>query len=62
MANGELFGFERAAAIAVQPAVEIAATARLFGQEDDITVLSVVRLSAEPSAAPEMRALTPAPA
>ena len=37
----ELYGFERLAALTKLPAVEIANTARLFGQEDDITVLSV---------------------
>jgi serine phosphatase RsbU (regulator of sigma subunit) len=42
--TGELFGFERSLALSQLPAAEIAATARKFGQSDDITVLSVVRL------------------
>lgn len=39
--QGELFGFERTAAISVQPAESIAQAAQSFGQEDDITVLSL---------------------
>ena len=41
--TGELYGFERAAAVAGAPAAEIAAEAQAFGQEDDITVVSVTR-------------------
>ena len=41
--DGELFGFERAAFMSVQPAVDIAYAAQQFGQEDDITVLSLTR-------------------
>jgi hypothetical protein len=44
-ATGELFGFERTRAISTQTAEEIARAASTFGQEDDITVLTV-RLSA----------------
>ncbi|HET7104810.1 MAG TPA: PP2C family protein-serine/threonine phosphatase [Terracidiphilus sp.] len=40
---GELFGFERVAALAGNRATEIAAAAQRWGQEDDITVLSVAR-------------------
>jgi hypothetical protein len=36
-----LFGFERAAALSAQPAEVIAQTAQQFGQDDDITVLTV---------------------
>jgi len=39
--SGELFGFERTAAISTQPAEAIAHAAQQFGQEDDITVLTV---------------------
>ncbi len=39
--TGELFGFERTAQISTQPAEEIAQAARNFGQEDDITVLTI---------------------
>ncbi len=41
----ELFGFDRTQAISTQPAAQIAETARAFGQQDDITVLSVTRTS-----------------
>jgi serine phosphatase RsbU (regulator of sigma subunit) len=40
-AHGELFGFDRTAAISTQPAEEIARAASTFGQEDDITVLTL---------------------
>jgi hypothetical protein len=40
---GALFGFERAAAISAQSADQIAKTAELFGQDDDITVLTLAR-------------------
>ena len=41
--QGELYGFDRARAISNEPASAIAEAARSFGQEDDITVLSVIR-------------------
>lgn len=44
--TGELFGFERTATISTQPAEIIAATAQKFGQEDDITVLTLARRAA----------------
>jgi serine phosphatase RsbU (regulator of sigma subunit) len=44
-AAGELFGFDRTRDISNQPASQIADAAARFGQEDDITVLTV-RLSA----------------
>jgi serine phosphatase RsbU (regulator of sigma subunit) len=40
-AAGELFGFERAAALSTQSAEKIAQTAQDFGQDDDITVLTL---------------------
>ena len=40
-AKGELLGFDRMAALTAKPAAEIADTAQRWGQEDDITVLSV---------------------
>jgi serine phosphatase RsbU (regulator of sigma subunit) len=43
--TGELYGFERTAAISNQSAEEIARAAQQFGQEDDITVLTVRRLA-----------------
>jgi len=39
--QGELLGFERTAAISSQSAESIAQAARAFGQEDDITVLTL---------------------
>jgi len=39
--TGELFGFDRTAAISAQPAEAIAHAAQQFGQEDDITVLTL---------------------
>jgi serine phosphatase RsbU (regulator of sigma subunit) len=39
--TGELFGFDRAAAISNRPAHAIAQIAQAFGQEDDITVLTL---------------------
>lgn len=42
---GELFGFEQTAAYAGETAEAIARTAQAFGQDDDITVLTVQRLA-----------------
>jgi serine phosphatase RsbU (regulator of sigma subunit) len=39
--SGQLFGFERTAALCSQPAESIARTAQQFGQEDDITVVAL---------------------
>ena len=39
--SGELLGFDQAAALSTQPAEVIAQTAQSFGQDDDITVLTV---------------------
>jgi serine phosphatase RsbU (regulator of sigma subunit) len=44
--TGELFGFERTAAASTQPAESIAKTAQAFGQDDDITVLTISRNAA----------------
>jgi hypothetical protein len=44
---GELFGFERTRSISGQTAEEIAATAKRFGQQDDITVLTLGFAAAE---------------
>jgi hypothetical protein len=41
--TGELFGFTRTAALSTQAADAIAAAAQAFGQEDDITVLTLMR-------------------
>jgi serine phosphatase RsbU (regulator of sigma subunit) len=45
-AKGELFGFERTAAISLKPANAIAEAARAWGQNDDITVVTVQRTAA----------------
>jgi serine phosphatase RsbU (regulator of sigma subunit) len=42
--DGELFGFERTAALSSDSAEAIAQRAQAFGQDDDITVLTVDRL------------------
>jgi hypothetical protein len=42
-AKGELFGFERTQSISTESANQIAKTAELFGQEDDISVLTLTR-------------------
>jgi hypothetical protein len=47
--SGELFGFDRTAAISTQSAETIAEAAQAFGQEDDITVLRVTFASEEVS-------------
>ncbi|WP_263360121.1 PP2C family protein-serine/threonine phosphatase [Acidicapsa ligni] len=44
-ANGELFGFDRVRNFSNQSAFFIADAAKAFGQEDDITVLTVKRLA-----------------
>jgi Stage II sporulation protein E (SpoIIE) len=43
--SGELYGFERTQSISNQSANAVAEAARQFGQEDDITVLSVSRIA-----------------
>jgi phosphoserine phosphatase RsbU/P len=43
---GELFGFERTRSIAQEPAEAIAQAAQRFGQEDDITVVTLTMLPA----------------
>jgi sigma-B regulation protein RsbU (phosphoserine phosphatase) len=45
-AAGELLGFERMAALSTRPAAEIADAAERWGQEDDITVLTVAWMAA----------------
>lgn len=40
---GALFGFERSAPLSTQPAEAIAEAAKAFGQDDDITVLTLAR-------------------
>ncbi len=45
--RNELFGFNRARSISHLPASFIVKAAEIFGQEDDITVLSIARLAQE---------------
>jgi hypothetical protein len=49
--NGELFGFERARDISTQPAAAIVEAAKRFGQQDDITVVTITRTAAVATAA-----------
>lgn len=42
--KGELLGFERMAPLTIKPTAEIAQAAQRWGQEDDITVLTVTRV------------------
>jgi hypothetical protein len=48
--SGELFGFDRTKAISRQDAEKIARTAQAFGQDDDITVLTLSRAAVPVSA------------
>jgi hypothetical protein len=48
--NGALFGFDRTRELSLQPAAQIAETARLFGQSDDITVVTVDYSGPQPAA------------
>ncbi len=59
--SGELLGFERAAILSTQPAASIAQAAQTFGQEDDITVLTLSRQhsQAQLKSAPSLAALMP---
>jgi serine phosphatase RsbU (regulator of sigma subunit) len=49
-AQGELYGFERTQAISGQSAYTIAQAAVQFGQQDDITVVTLARENVEISA------------
>ncbi len=54
--KGELFGFERTRAISAHSAESIAQIALKFGQEDDITVLTLARLSGGAGELPRIQA------
>jgi serine phosphatase RsbU (regulator of sigma subunit) len=62
--HGELYGFDRLSQLMRErpTAEQVANTAIDFGQDDDITVVTVTRLAAEPVAAVQLSALSPAPA
>ena len=49
--SGELLGFDRLAPLTLKSAREIADTARAFGQQDDITALTLARTAAPAMAA-----------
>jgi serine phosphatase RsbU (regulator of sigma subunit) len=49
--KGELFGFDRARDLSTQPAAAIVEAAKQFGQEDDITVVTIERAAAVATAA-----------
>ena len=49
--HGELFGFDRGRSMSTQPATAIVDAAKNFGQEDDITVVTIARHAAMASAA-----------
>jgi Stage II sporulation protein E (SpoIIE)/7TM diverse intracellular signalling len=57
--DGDLFGFDRTAAISKGSAEAIARTAREFGQEDDITVLTITRTTQPMSMSNEVIVLSP---
>lgn len=46
-ASRELFGFERSRILATQPVAKIVETAKLFGQHDDMTAISITRAAVE---------------
>lgn len=60
--KGDLFGFERTAAVARDSAAEIARAAREFGQEDDITVVTLRRVDSSTPAASGVTMLLPSSA
>jgi serine phosphatase RsbU (regulator of sigma subunit) len=45
-AEGELYGFERTRAASTESAYQIAKAAEVFGQQDDMTVVTLTRVSA----------------
>ena len=57
-AQGELFGFERTQQVSNEPARYIAQTAKRFGQNDDITVISVYLASKDARQTKTMAAAT----
>jgi hypothetical protein len=58
--SGELFGFDRTQRLSSKSALEIAETARQFGQTDDVTVVTIEFLG-DPAAIPVNLALEAAP-
>jgi hypothetical protein len=60
--HGELFGFDRTREFSDRPAAEIADAARRFGQQDDITVVSIERAPTPEPAGVPLKGMTVAPA
>lgn len=60
--QGEMFGFDRARELSTQPAAAIVEAAKQFGQQDDMTVVSIDRVPAAIPAAQPMLEPMPAPA
>lgn len=56
--DGELMGFEQTAAISTKSADQIAEAAQAFGQDDDITVVTVTRLGGQPQSSSHGEATT----
>ena len=59
--KGELYGFERLAPLTLRPAQEIATTAQMFGQDDDITVLTLACVPRTTTKPPPPRTPPPPP-
>jgi len=59
--TGELFGFDRTAGISTEPAEVVVRTAQAFGQDDDITVVTLSRVDEEARAASQVAASVLAP-
>lgn len=61
--KGELYGFERLGPLTLRPAQDIATTAQQFGQDDDITVLTIACSPRTTNTAPppRMAMATPPP-
>ena len=62
--KGELYGFDRLTTLTLKPAAEIARTAQAFGQDDDITVLTIAALiptTIQPPPPPPPRPAPPPP-
>jgi hypothetical protein len=60
--TGVLYGFDRTAIVSTSPAEVIARSAQAFGQDDDITVLTLTRLAADEESAASETSGTLAPA
>ena len=55
--SGRLFGFERTAALSTEPAEAVMRAAEAFGQEDDITVVTLARAPVSDELAAELTGL-----